>query len=46
MTKHGNMIKEYADIGIWILSEEKELERAIELGADIIETTGSIKPRR
>ena len=38
-------IKKYGELGVWILSEESELERAVlELGADAIETTGSIKP--
>lgn len=31
-------------VGVWILSEPEELDKAIALGADILETTGSIKP--
>ena len=38
------MIKSYARLGIWILEDQEQLEQARALGADIIETTGSIKP--
>jgi len=37
-------IKQYGRLGIWILSEEEELEEAIGLGADIVETNGQLKP--
>ena len=36
--------KKYGKLGIWILHTEEELRRAEALGADIIETTGSLKP--
>ena len=38
------MVKKYARLGVWILSEESERIAAQSLGADIIETTGSLKP--
>lgn len=38
------MVKRYAHLGIWILSTEEERERAVRLGAELIETTGSLKP--
>lgn len=38
------MIKWYAHLGIWILSTEEERERAVRLGAELIETAGSLKP--
>ena len=38
------IIKKYARFGIWILSEYSELEDAVSLGADVIETNGQIKP--
>lgn len=38
------LIKQYADLGIWILSRNSQLEEAQKLGADIIETNGSLKP--
>lgn len=38
------LIKKYARLGIWILSKYSELEDAVSLGADIIETNGQIKP--
>lgn len=40
------MIHRYADLGLWIISTEEELARAKELGADIIETPGELKPPR
>lgn len=39
------MVKRYASLGLWILETEQQLQEAISLGADIIETTGAIKPR-
>ncbi len=36
--------KKYGKLGIWILSTEDQLQRAIELGADVIETNGELKP--
>lgn len=38
------MIKPYASLGVWILSDYKELADAEALGADLIETNGQIKP--
>ncbi len=37
-------IKEHANLGLWLLSSEDELEGAKELGADVIETNGTLKP--
>ena len=31
-------------LGIWILADDEEMQRALEIGADIVETTGGIKP--
>ena len=39
------MVKTYGKLGLWILETETQLEEAVSLGADIIETTGSVKPR-
>lgn len=38
------MVKKYARLGVWILSEESERMAAEALGADLLETTGSLKP--
>ena len=38
------MIHRYADLGLWIISTEDQLARAKQLGADIIETPGELKP--
>ena len=38
------MVKRYGNLGVWILETREQLEQAKVLGADIIETTGSIKP--
>lgn len=37
-------VKKYAKLGIWILSTERELMEAEKYHADMIETTGSLKP--
>ena len=38
-------VKKYGQLGLWILSEREELEVAVKkYGADVIETTGHIKP--
>lgn len=43
--KLATLVKDYARLGIWILSEYEQFDDAVEnLGADIIETTGKIKP--
>lgn len=38
------MVKKHAKLGLWILEAQEQLQQAKELGADIIETTGAIKP--
>ena len=38
-------VKHHAKLGLWILETEQQFEEANALGADIIETTGAIKPR-
>ena len=38
-------IKKYGEVGIWIITREDQLERAVlEFSADAIETTGTLKP--
>ena len=37
-------IKEFGYLGIWILSTDEQLQKAIECGADVIETNGELKP--
>lgn len=37
-------IKSFANLGLWILETEEQLKKAEEFGADVIETTGSLKP--
>ena len=39
-----DLVKKYADVGIWILATNEQLMEAAELGADIIETNGKVKP--
>lgn len=41
-----SMVKRYARLGIWILSAADELETARQLGADLIETDGNLKPKK
>ncbi len=38
-----DMAHKYGKVGVWILSEESDRQLAKEFGADIIETTGSLK---
>jgi len=38
------MVKKYGMLGVWILETQEQLEHAESLGADIIETTGALKP--
>lgn len=38
------LIKQYARLGLWILSKPEELAQAEALGAEVVETTGSLKP--
>lgn len=40
------MVRQYAELGIWILSEPDHLRDAIALNADIVETNGQLKPIR
>jgi glycerophosphoryl diester phosphodiesterase len=40
-----DFVRGYGEVGVWILSKREELERAIlECHADVIETTGHLKP--
>ena len=44
-TENAAMVKQYGKLGVWLLTEETELQEAIECyGADIIETDGTLKP--
>lgn len=38
------LVKQYARLGVWILTENNQLEEAKKLGAEIIETNGQLKP--
>ena len=39
------MVKQYGKLGVWLITEETELQEAVEqYGADIIETDGTLKP--
>lgn len=38
------LIKQYARLGVWILSNTSQLEDAKKLGADVVETNGQLKP--
>lgn len=41
------LVKRYGRLGLWILSQQSEFEDAVgRLHADVVETTGSIKPAR
>lgn len=40
-----DVIKKHARLGVWILSSNKELREAQALGAEVVETNGSLKPR-
>ena len=39
-----DLAKEYGKLGMWILETEEQLAQAKNFGADVIETTGSLKP--
>ena len=39
-----DMAHKYGEVGVWILHEEADRQAAEAMGADIIETTGSLKP--
>lgn len=38
------LVKGFARLGLWLLSDYTQLEAAKRLGADVVETNGSIKP--
>ena len=38
-------VKQYATLGLWILSRHEHLADAVALGADILETNGQLKPQ-
>ena len=38
------LVRERFKLGIWILATDEEMEQALSLHADIVETTGGIKP--
>lgn len=38
------LIRKYAKLGIWLISEKEELEYAEKLGAEVVETNGHLKP--
>lgn len=40
------LVKQYGKAGIWIVTQQEEFERCIELEADIVETDGSIIPQK
>ncbi len=40
------LVRRYAKLGIWILSEPEELADAAAWGADIVETNGQLKPEK
>jgi glycerophosphoryl diester phosphodiesterase len=39
-----DMVKEVGHLGLWTLSSKAQLEKAISLGAEVIETNGELKP--
>ncbi|MBQ8398237.1 MAG: hypothetical protein IJX53_08615 [Clostridia bacterium] len=41
-----DMVKEVGHLGIWTLSTDEQLEKAIALGAEVIETNGELKPAK
>ena len=38
------LVKKYARLGIWLLTTSDQLDEAIRLDAEIIETNGQVKP--
>lgn len=42
--KLSTLIKQYARLGLWILSDYSQLKDAKKLGADVVETNGQLKP--
>lgn len=39
-----SLVKQYARLGLWILSTPEQLRTAEEYGADVVETNGQVKP--
>ncbi len=39
-----SLIKKYANLGVWIISNHNELKMSEKLGASIVETNGQLKP--
>ena len=39
-----DLVKRHARLGLWIIETDQQLAEATKLGADIIETTGALKP--
>ena len=43
--EYSALVKGYGFLlGVWILHTDEEMQRALEFDADIVETTGGIKP--
>ena len=43
--EYSKLVKSYGFLlGVWILHTDEEMQRALEFDADIVETTGGIKP--
>lgn len=42
--KLASLVKKYARLGIWLISEDEELEAAESFGAELVETNGHLKP--
>lgn len=40
------LVKRYGKLGLWILETKEQESKALELGADIVETPGQLKPVR
>lgn len=41
------MVKRYARLGLWLLSQQEDLDYAVNvLGADVVETNGALKPAK
>ncbi len=38
------LVKRYAKLGVWILTDRDEYDKAASLGADLVETDGSLSP--
>lgn len=42
--EYADLVHENFKLGIWILSNDDEMEKALAYNPDIVETTGGIKP--